>query len=82
MNLNYDPKTKTITPVYSDRGGRFFSTIDYDLLQDLWNNYTKYGVTLDLGYWLTVVFDQEIEVLDTDKDPVENLTILSAKFLF
>jgi hypothetical protein len=81
MNLDYNPETKTITPHYNV-GERFFSTIDYDLLQDLWSNYTKYGVTLDLGYWLTVVFDQEIEVLDLDKDPVENLTSLSAKFLF
>ena len=82
MIIQYDPETKTIIPVYSDRGGRFFSPIDYELLQSLWNNYTKYGVTLDLGYWLTVVFDQEIEVLDLDKDPVENLTTLAAKFLF
>ncbi len=81
MNLDYNPETKTITPHYN-MGGRFFSPIDYELLQSLWNNYTKYGVTLDLGYWLTVVFDQEIEVLDLDKDPVENLTSLSAKFLF
>ena len=82
MNLNYDPETKTITPHYYNVGRRYFPSIDYDLLQDLWNNYTKYGVTVDLGYWLTVAFDQKIEVLDIDKDPVENLTSLSAKFLF
>ena len=82
MNLDYNPETKTLTPVYSGRGRRFFSPIDYELLQSLWSNYTKYGVTLDLGYWLTVAFDQKLEVLDTDKDPVENLTSLSAKFLF
>ena len=82
MKLQYNPETKTITPVYSDRGGRFFSSIDYELLQSLWSNYTKYGVTLDLGYWLTVVFDKNMEVLDLDKDPVENLTSLSDKFLF